>query len=75
MPWPLVKLVPKKTNFKFVKFATIAAAFSVFAVAATFVSIFTGGLRENPIAIYQTAPGGDSCPIWSMNFGPMFLLK
>ena len=58
MPWPLVKLVPKKTNFKFVKFATIAAAFSVFAVAATFVSIFTGGLRENPIAIYQTAPGG-----------------
>jgi preprotein translocase SecF subunit len=58
MPWPLVKLVPRKTNFKFVRFATYAATFSIVCIVATFVSIFTGGFRENPIAIYETQPGG-----------------
>lgn len=57
MVWPLVKLFPKNTKIKFVRFATVAAFFSAFAVIATFVSIFTGGFRENPVEIYQTTEG------------------
>lgn len=58
MPWPLIKLLPKKTNLKFVRFAAIAAFASVLAVTGTFVSIFTGGFRENPVAIWNAAEGG-----------------
>jgi len=58
MPWPLVKLVPKKTHFQFVRFAVVAAVVSVLAVVTTFASIFSAGLRENPITIYQAAHGG-----------------
>ena len=58
MAWPLIKLMPKKTNFKFVRFAAIAAFVSIFAVAATFVSVFTGGFRENPVAMWNAAEGG-----------------
>ncbi|MGE3302042.1 MAG: protein translocase subunit SecF [Hyphomonadaceae bacterium] len=58
MPWPLIKLLPKKTNFKFVRFAYFAAFLSVFAIIGSFVSMFTGGFRENPIAVYQQAEGG-----------------
>jgi preprotein translocase SecF subunit len=57
MPWPLIKLVPKQTKFTYVKFAGFAAIFSVAAVLATFVSISTGGFRENPFAVYQAASG------------------
>ena len=57
MPWPLIKLMPKKTDFKFVRFATFAAFISVVLVIASFVSMFTGGFRENPIEIYQKAQG------------------
>jgi preprotein translocase SecF subunit len=58
MPWPLIKLVPQKTNFRFVRFAAIAGVISVLAVLATFASIVSGGFRENPIALYQNASGG-----------------
>jgi len=58
MPWPLVKLVPKKTHFRFVQFATIAAVASILAIVGTFASIFSGGFQENPIAVYQAAKGG-----------------
>ena len=57
MPWPLIKLVPMKTNVKFVRFAFFASFVSVFAVLASFASMFTGGFRENPIAVYQSAQG------------------
>ncbi|MBS0385184.1 MAG: hypothetical protein JSS00_07525, partial [Proteobacteria bacterium] len=57
MPWPLIKLLPKKTNFKFVRFAIFAAFLSIVAVAGSFVAMFTGGLRDNPIAVYQAAEG------------------
>ncbi len=55
--WPLIRLLPKKTNLKYVKFAGFAAFLSIAAVGASLVSMFTGGLRENPIEIYQQAEG------------------
>lgn len=58
MVWPLIKLLPKKTNIKFVRFAAIAAFVSVIAVLGTFVAVFTGGFRENPAQIWAQADGG-----------------
>lgn len=55
--WPLIRLLPKKTNFTYVKFAGFAAFLSIAAVTGSLVSMFTGGFRENPIAIFQQAEG------------------
>lgn len=57
MPWPLIKLMPKKTNFRFVRFAIFAAFLSIVAVTGSFVSMFTGGFRDNPITVFQQADG------------------
>jgi preprotein translocase SecF subunit len=57
MPWPLIKLMPAKTNFKFVRFAFFAAFLSIIAVTGSFVAMFTGGFRDNPIEVYQHAQG------------------
>jgi len=56
--WPLCRLIPKQTSFKFVRFAGFAAVLSVLAVLATFASILTGGFTQNPVAVYERAPGG-----------------
>jgi preprotein translocase SecF subunit len=55
--WPLIRLLPKKTKFTYVKFAGFAAFLSIAAVAGSLGSMFTGGFRENPIAILQQAEG------------------
>lgn len=55
--WPLIRLLPKKTNFTYVKFAGFAAFLSVVAVTGSLVSMFTGGFRDNPIEVYQHAQG------------------
>lgn len=55
--WPLIRLLPKKTNFTYVKFAGFAAILSIVGVGASLASMFSGGLRENPIAVYQQAEG------------------
>jgi len=55
--WPLIRLLPKKTNLTYVKFAGFAAFVSIVLCVASLVSIFTGGLRENPIEVYQQAEG------------------
>jgi len=55
--WPLIRLLPQKTNFTYVKFAGFAAFLSIAAVTGSLVSMFTGGFRENPIEIYQNAEG------------------
>ncbi|MGE0828294.1 MAG: protein translocase subunit SecF [Hyphomonadaceae bacterium] len=55
--WPLIRLLPKKTNFKYVRFAPAFGLLSVLLVLGSFVSVFTGGFRENPVAIYQAAEG------------------
>jgi preprotein translocase SecF subunit len=43
--WPLIKLLPQKTHFKFVSFARLAAALSIAAVIATIVGFFYPGLN------------------------------
>ena len=58
MAWPLIKLLPKKTNIGFVQFARPAAIVSVLLVIASFASFFTGGFRDNPAAVYAAAEGG-----------------
>jgi preprotein translocase SecF subunit len=55
--WPLIRLLPEKTNFTYVKFAGFAAFLSVAAIITSFASMVTGGLRENPVALYQAAEG------------------
>src|SRR5690606_2320056 len=55
--WPLIRLLPKKTNLAYVKFAGFAAFFSLALCAVSIVSMFTGGLRHNPIELYQEADG------------------
>lgn len=57
MAWPLIKLMPKKTNIRFVRFAFFAAFLSIVAVTGSFVAMFTGGFRDNPIEVYQQAQG------------------
>jgi preprotein translocase SecF subunit len=56
--WPLIRLLPQKTNFTYVKFAGVAAFLSIAAVLASFTSFFTGGFRHNPVEVYQQAEGG-----------------
>lgn len=58
MAWPFIKLLPKKTNLKFVRFAAFAGFVSIALVIASFASMFSGGFRENPAAIWQSASGG-----------------
>ncbi len=55
--WPLIRILPKKTNFTYVKFAGFAAFLSIAAVTGSLVSMFTGGFRENPVAVFQEAEG------------------
>ncbi|MDR3511281.1 MAG: protein translocase subunit SecF [Caulobacteraceae bacterium] len=45
MYWPLIRLLPKETHFKFVSLAPFAAALSIIAVIAACVSFFTVGLN------------------------------
>jgi preprotein translocase SecF subunit len=58
MRWPLIRYLPNRTNFQFVRFARFAATLSIAACLASFLSMATGGFRQNPIAIYAEAPGG-----------------
>lgn len=55
--WPLIKIVPKKTNFNFVGFAKMAAYMSVILIILSFVSFGTGGFRQNPLNEYAKAKG------------------
>lgn len=56
--WPLIKLIPKKTDFKFVSFAFLFGVISVVGCGLSLVALLTGGLRENPVALYQEGVGG-----------------
>ncbi|MGE0045086.1 MAG: protein translocase subunit SecF [Hyphomonadaceae bacterium] len=55
--WPLIRLLPQKTNFKYVKFALPMAVISVILVIGSIASVFSAGFRENPVAMYQEAQG------------------
>jgi preprotein translocase subunit SecF len=43
--WPLIRLLPQKTNFKFVRFAVFAAALSVLLVLGSIASIVIKGFN------------------------------
>jgi preprotein translocase SecF subunit len=45
MAWPLIKLLPEKTNFRFVAFARLAAALSAVLVIGSLVLCFKPGLN------------------------------
>jgi len=57
MVWPLIKILPKRTHFRFVRFAYFAAFLSVIVVLASFASVFSAGFRQSPIAMYEHAEG------------------
>jgi preprotein translocase subunit SecF len=45
MPWPLIKLLPTRTHFRFVRLAPVAAVLSTLAIIASIVSFSTLHLR------------------------------
>lgn len=53
--WPLIRLLPEKTNFRFVSYSQLMGALSVLLVVLSFVAFFTGGLRQNPADIWNKA--------------------
>lgn len=71
--WPLIKIVPKQTNFRFVSFARMAASISIFFIFLTFVSFATGGFRQNPIDEFAKAKGGFGQKVGAV-FGDAFNL-
>jgi preprotein translocase SecF subunit len=61
--WPLIKLLPVKTNFRFVSFARYAAVLSAVLVIASVVSVFYPGLNmgidfRGGASMELTKPGG-----------------
>ncbi len=57
MQWPLIRNIPPRMNFKYVRFATFLGALSLVLVVGSLLAAFTGGLRENPVQVYQEAEG------------------
>ena len=62
MKWPLIKLLPSETHFKFVSLAPYAAGFSALCVLASCVSFFTVGFNlgvafKGGTLIEVTTPG------------------
>jgi preprotein translocase subunit SecF len=57
VPWPLVKLIPRKTHFGFVRFAFFASFASIVLVLASFGSMISAGYRESPVSLYEHATG------------------
>ena len=45
MAWPLIKLLPQKTNFNFVRYARLMGVISVVLVVASLVATFYPGLN------------------------------
>jgi preprotein translocase subunit SecF len=56
--WPLIRLLPQKTDFKYVKFSGVMGFLSLSLVVLSFVAIFTGGLRQSPVDIWNSAGPG-----------------
>jgi len=45
MAWPLIRMIPRETHFRFVKWAPVAAIFSLVLILGSGVSFFTQGLN------------------------------
>ncbi|CAN5582510.1 protein translocase subunit SecF [soil metagenome] len=62
MAWPLIRLIPRQTHFRFVKWAPVAAAISVLLIVGSGVSFFTQGLNlgidfKGGVAFRVATPG------------------
>jgi preprotein translocase subunit SecF len=62
MAWPLIRLIPRHTHFRFVKWAPVAAAFSVLLIIGSCASFFIQGLNlgidfKGGVAFHVTTPG------------------
>jgi preprotein translocase SecF subunit len=57
MQFPLIRYLPERTNFKFVSVARLMGVISTLLIVASFVSVFTGGFRANPVELYNQADG------------------
>lgn len=53
--WPLIRLIPVKTNFDFVRFAGVAAFASLALVIASFASFATAGFTRSPVEIWTSS--------------------
>lgn len=53
--WPLIKIIPVKTNFRFVNFAVVAGFLSFALVLASFASFATAGFTRSPAEIYASS--------------------
>lgn len=53
--WPLIRLLPVKTNFKFVAYSKIMGLISVVLVVLSLAAMVTGGLRQSPVDIWNGA--------------------
>jgi len=53
--WPLIRILPTKTNFQFVRFSGFAAFASIALVVASFGSFLTAGYTTTPMAIWSKA--------------------
>lgn len=58
--WPLIKIIPKNTKFRFVRFSHLASYISIALIFLTFVSFATGGFRKNPIDSFNNTQGSFS---------------
>ena len=70
MFWPLIRLLPKETHFKFVSLARIAAVFSGAAVIASLVAVFVLGLN-----LGTDFKGGTSIEIQTPGPAPLAALR
>ncbi|NDC57587.1 MAG: protein translocase subunit SecF [Alphaproteobacteria bacterium] len=53
--WPLIRLLPIKTNFEFVRFAGFAAFASIALVLASFASFATAGFTRSPAQTWASS--------------------
>ncbi|PTT72683.1 protein translocase subunit SecF, partial [Pseudomonas sp. HMWF010] len=45
MRWPLIRYIPRATHYRFVRWAPVAAVFSLILILGSCVSLFTQGLN------------------------------
>lgn len=57
MRFPLIRYLPERTNFKFVAISLPMGIISVLLVIASVAAMFTAGLRESPVSLYNQAEG------------------
>lgn len=60
MRFPLIRYLPERTNFKFVSVAGIMGVISTLLIVLSLVSMVTGGLRANPVDLYNEVDGSIS---------------